>query len=120
MFVSEAVPQNHITKLNQHSNHSPIPRRPDNTHSLIYQPAVITYDDRIKDTYTYDSKGNLISFLTQIWSNNNWVNSYLSTRTYNISGKILSEYEQYWETNAWVNSQELLIFIRMPETWILK
>jgi len=51
--------------------------KPNKVNSLIYQPSVVTYDDTVKCTYTYDNGDNNITQITQGWSNNNWINEEL-------------------------------------------
>lgn len=113
-FFPEAAPQgnnvnnpfkNPIIKLMQQKNKSKIPfKLPDRQLGLIYQPSVVTFDDTVKWTYTYDNEGNNITQLVQGWSNNNWVNESLLTYTYTSTGKNLSELYQFWTLNAWVNT----------------
>ena len=87
-FSPEAAPQryndniqnkNPLTKLMQQNNSR---LNQNKMNSLIYQPAVVTYDDTIKVTFTYDNEGNRTSKLSQSFSTNStWVNTSLNTNT---------------------------------------
>src|ERR1035438_5474091 len=137
-FSPEVAPQgnhvnnpikNPIIKLMQQNNHSKVPfKLPNRQLGLIYQPSVVTYDDTIKVTYTYDNEGNCTSKLTQSWSTNSiWVNTKLNIFTYNSAGQILTEIDQTWNINAWNNSNRLTyiysdsgkLFTNIQEQWIV-
>jgi len=67
-FFPEAAPQG-LIKLMQQNNHSKVRfKLPDRQPGLIYQPSVVTYNDTIKVTYTYDNEGYCTSKLFQSFS----------------------------------------------------
>jgi len=59
-----------------------------------------------KLSYTYDSNGNKITFLRELWVNNAWVNSSKVTCTYDGSGNRLTSLDEQWQNNAWINNNK--------------
>jgi hypothetical protein len=51
----------------------------------------------ILESYSYDVKGNLLSYVLSEWFNNTWVKSIERTYTYNDKGKKTSETEKNYE-----------------------
>ena len=133
-FSPEAAPQryndniqnkNPLTKLMQQNNSR---LNQNKMNSLIYQPAVVTCDDTIKVTFTYDNEGNRTSKLSQSFSTNStWVNTSLNIYTYNSAGQLLTEIDQKWNINKWDNTTRLTyiyldsgkLFTYIQEQWLL-
>lgn len=51
-------------------------------------------------TYTYNSGGNTIEFLTEEWQNNSWVKLIRTRSTYDASAYLIKSVLQQWD-NAW-------------------
>jgi len=61
--------------------------------TTIYKPEIVTLystTDTIKYTSTYDSKGNELTKLGELWTNNIWVNVHKNTYTYDANGNKLT------------------------------
>ena len=69
----------------------------------MYRPVTAVVDDTLRYTYTYDNNGNMLTRLTEIWTNNAWENSSRSTYTYDNNGNMLTQLKEQWTNNAWVN-----------------
>lgn len=58
-----------------------------------------------RELYTYDSNGNEIEYISQIWDNmlNNWMDSNKSEKTYNANNQILTDSQYNWDNmqNTW-------------------
>jgi len=62
------------------------------------------WENSSKDTYTFNTFGNVEEELSQTWDGAVWINDYLSTYSYN-SNNLQSEYlGQTWDGAMWVNS----------------
>lgn len=48
--------------------------------------------------YEYDSNGNILRYVNQLWKNNEWVDDLINTRTYSSEGLI--QYEEYLRKNS--------------------
>jgi len=70
----------------------------------MYRPVTAVVDDTLRYTYTYDNNGNMLTRLTEIWTNNAWENSSRSTYTYDNNGNMLTRLTEIWTNNAWENS----------------
>jgi hypothetical protein len=55
-------------------------------------------------SFTYDSAGNMLSWLNQNWSNNAWVNSDMFLYVFDGSNNMLSSTFQNWISSAWRNT----------------
>src|SRR5690606_26288899 len=77
-----------------------------NNQGKISQYVVQNYEASIwgnyfRDTVTYDTNGNEIIFLNEMWSNNNWYNSFM-VESFN-SNKRDSLLFKLWANNNWKN-----------------
>ena len=55
-----------------------------------------------KYEYTYDEKGNELSYIRSVYENNAWVYTYKIEYTYDANGKKSTEAHSKYENNAWV------------------
>ncbi|MCF6269456.1 MAG: hypothetical protein L3J41_07090, partial [Melioribacteraceae bacterium] len=58
-----------------------------------------------KYTYTYDSNGNMISYLYENWDGANWVNNKRYVYTYDSNGNMTSYFYESWYNTNWVNDR---------------
>ncbi len=54
-----------------------------------------------KNTYTYDSKGNMLTNLYEIWENEDWVSDSRWTYTYDNNGNIIKEMMELLSNSVW-------------------
>jgi hypothetical protein len=59
--------------------------------------------NNLKDTFTYDNSGNLLTELMQSWINDTWANQWVYTYTYDTDGNMLTFRSEKWENNTWIN-----------------
>jgi hypothetical protein len=57
-----------------------------------------------RSAYTYDANGNMLTELDEWWTNSQWVNAYRFTYTYDASANRLTFLREQWTNNQWVNS----------------
>ena len=55
--------------------------------------------------YTYDSKGNMLTNLSELWQSNNWVTNMRWTYTYDGTGNMLTYLWEIYQNSKWVNNQ---------------
>lgn len=58
----------------------------------------------VRETFTYDDNGNVLSDLSEVFNGNVWSNNELTTNVYNTSGMLQTKIVADWVNNAWVNS----------------
>ena len=56
------------------------------------------------DTYTYDASGYELTFLNQQWQNGQWTNMFLDTLTSGTSGDELTYLDEEWQNGQWTNA----------------
>ncbi len=56
-----------------------------------------------RDTMTYDASGNCLETVIQYWLSGAWQNSYKFYSSYDAGGNVLSEGDASWSNGAWVN-----------------
>ncbi|NCA77550.1 MAG: T9SS type A sorting domain-containing protein [Alphaproteobacteria bacterium] len=56
-----------------------------------------------RETFTYDSMGNELTYLAEKWENNAWVNSMNQEFAYNSNGEMVDWKRATWQSNAWEN-----------------
>ena len=56
------------------------------------------------DTYTYDASGDELTYLNQQWQNGQMTNIYSDTLTYDASGHLLTSFIEQWANGQWTNS----------------
>lgn len=71
--------------------------------SSIYKPSVVTTDDSLKYSNTYDNSGNLITSVGMDLINGIWTNSWRETYVYDNLNHVLTELEESWINNTWTN-----------------
>ena len=64
-----------------------------------------------RETYTYDSKGNELTYLNESWVNGQWANSARLTNTYNPNGYTLTKLYETWVNEQWTKTNTGLNFI---------
>jgi len=65
---------------------------------LVDYVIVYKQDGKYKHSYSFDANGNWLKYLSEIWENDEWVNSRRYTYTYDLT----KLYER-WENDDWVN-----------------
>lgn len=63
----------------------------------------LMFENYARETFTYDSVGNCLTYLAERWQNNAWVNSEKREYAYNANGDPLDWKREMWQSNAWVN-----------------
>ncbi len=63
-----------------------------------------SYMGYLRFTNTYDLQGNISRAVTEIWLNTAWVNSNSHTYTTDTEGNILTDLSQTWSNGEWVNN----------------
>lgn len=63
----------------------------------------IGYVDFARESFTFDSSGNRLSYLIEKWENNTWVNQSKEEFVYNSNGDMVHWKTIYWQNNRWVN-----------------
>lgn len=58
---------------------------------------------KTRGTYTYDANGNQLTWLYEIWQNGAWVNSQRGTYTYDSNGNLVTLMYESWQNGAWLN-----------------
>ena len=61
-----------------------------------------------KDEYEFDVNNNILTALTQMLYNGNWINYYKLEYTYDTDGKMLSKKESKYENNNWEKQYEVI------------
>jgi len=56
------------------------------------------------DTYTYDASGDELTYLNQQWQNGQWTNMFLDTLTSSASGDELTYLVEEWQNGQWTNA----------------
>jgi hypothetical protein len=59
-------------------------------------------------TMTYDTNGNYLTSLNELWQNNAWNNSSIVTWTYDGNNYLASLLDQEWVNNTWNNFNSIL------------
>lgn len=72
--------------------------------SVVYLPLHIVTEDTSRETYYYDSKGRLLSKLTERWVNNAWTNHLRYSSKYDNSGNLLTELYERWANGTWAST----------------
>ncbi len=100
-FLSTSFPN--LNKLNKtESSHQ---QKPGGSKTSMYLLQQDICDDTIKQTFTYDDRGNILVDLVQTYRRYWWVNWYRYTYSYDIDGNRRSRLYEIWINNAWVNSK---------------
>jgi hypothetical protein len=55
------------------------------------------------DTYTYDASNNMVTTLTEYWSNGQWLNEWRATYIYDATNNLLSYSTDTWSNGLWLN-----------------
>ena len=63
----------------------------------------IGYVNFARESFTFDSAGNWLSYLSEKWENNAWVNQYTKKFVYNSNGDRVDWKTAWWQNNAWMN-----------------
>jgi hypothetical protein len=79
-----------------------------------------------KYTYTYDSKGNMLTRIYEKWQSEQWIKCERDTYTYDSKGNNLTDLYEKWENEQWVNYDRYTyisdpygnIFYNSKEKWI--
>ena len=61
------------------------------------------WENYARETFTYDSTGNLVADLAETWQNNAWVNYMKQEFVYNANGDEVDWKREGWVSNAWAN-----------------
>src|ERR1035437_2476520 len=69
----------------------------------IFLPAQAIVDTNAKFSYTYDSMGNMLTELVQVYANTTWGNISRNTWTYDNNGYLMTSLSENWTAGAWVN-----------------
>jgi hypothetical protein len=78
------------------------------SNSVIFMPVTITTDDTLREKYTYDKSGNILTELEENFNAGVWVNCRRYTCTYDNFNNCLSELSEDWKNGAWVNTKRYL------------
>ena len=60
--------------------------------------------DTARYSFSYSANGWYISFVNELWTNGQWVNSYRGSFTFDANGILLSELYENWAAGQWENS----------------
>ena len=56
-----------------------------------------------RETFTFDSAGNWLTYLSELWQNNSWANYLKKEFTYNSNGDQTTFMQDNWQSGRWVN-----------------
>jgi hypothetical protein len=76
----------------------------DNIESYVTQRWSYLWADFSRDTYTYDSSGNIIVDLNEGKSDTGWINFIRWNYNYNENRQCLSKLAETWDDSGWVNN----------------
>jgi len=65
--------------------------------------------------YTYDTNWKELSYLLEVWDGTQWVNSSLLTSTYDVDENLITQLNQAWDGTQWSDANTTLIFYDSKE-----
>ncbi len=69
---------------------------------------LIFSSDTLRQSFTYNSRGKLATYLLERWQNGEWAKFFLTTNTFNANGRVLTTLGQGWQggelTNAFLDT----------------
>jgi hypothetical protein len=63
----------------------------------------MTWENYARESFTYDSAGNWVGHLQEIWQNNAWLNFMKQNFAYDTNGNWVEWTSQYWDSTFWSN-----------------
>jgi hypothetical protein len=61
------------------------------------------YVNYARESFTFDSAGNWLTYLSEKWENNAWLNQNTKKFVYNSNGDMVDWKETWWQNNRWMN-----------------
>ncbi len=61
-----------------------------------------------KDVYNYDSLGNRVNFLHQVYNGQEFINNFRYEYFYNNTNKVILSLEEFWNNGKWVNDSKTI------------
>ncbi|MGE5353461.1 MAG: hypothetical protein ACM3P0_15360, partial [Acidobacteriota bacterium] len=80
-------------------------KRLNKTNGTAYKPLEVIADNKTKETYTYDSRGNLISLLTEENRSGDWFKLTRELMEYDANCNVTSSVSEKWTDGSWVTSE---------------
>jgi len=78
----------------------------DSNGNIILKEAIVDFENAWRDSLIYDLNGKLITYLTEDWVNDQWVNDSRETYIYNTNGKLSEKLKEDWEDNQWIKDRK--------------
>jgi len=64
----------------------------------------LTWENFARESFAYDSAGNWINHLQEVWQNNGWVNYMKQEFSYNANGDMKDWKRWLWDSTYWANA----------------
>ena len=78
----------------------------DDRGNLILKEAVNNFKNTWRDSLIYDSQNKLVTYFAKDWVDDQWVNDWIETYIYDDAGNLIEMLREEWENEQWIESRK--------------